>query len=104
MNAWIVGGALSLAIAGAAAAQGAHHVGGYVRQDGTYVAPHYQTNPDSTRANNWSTLGNVNPYTGAPGTRPAYPSGYAAPYQPSMGGGIRPLAPMGQPGRRAPLF
>jgi len=46
---------------------------GYTRQDGTYVQPHYQTAPNNTRQDNWSTQGNVNPYTGQFGTQPAYP-------------------------------
>ncbi|HEU4583280.1 MAG TPA: hypothetical protein VFS67_33715 [Polyangiaceae bacterium] len=44
-------------------------VRGYVRKDGTYVAPHYRSAPDGNFWNNWSTRGNVNPYTGKPGTR-----------------------------------
>lgn len=48
-------------------AQG-HYSRGYVRQDGTYVAPHYQTNPNTTRMDNYSTQGNVNPYNGRAGT------------------------------------
>lgn len=44
------------------------HVKGYVRKDGTYVQPHYRTAPDSTISNNYSTKGNVNPYTGEAGT------------------------------------
>lgn len=51
---------------------GSHGVGGYTRKDGTYVAPHRQTNPDSSKMNNWSTKGNVNPYTGKEGTKPPY--------------------------------
>lgn len=46
-----------------------HTRSGYVRQDGTYVAPSYATNPNSTRSDNYSTKGNVNPYTGKPGTK-----------------------------------
>ena len=44
-------------------------VDGYVRKDGTYVAPHYRSNPDGNPYNNWSFPGNTNPYTGkvAPG-------------------------------------
>lgn len=53
-------------------ARGSHYVRGYVRKNGTYVAPHHQTNPDSTRLNNWSSKGNVNPYTGKPGTVDPY--------------------------------
>ncbi|WP_454737174.1 hypothetical protein [Cupriavidus necator] len=51
-------------------AQGTHSVGGYVRDNGTYVQPHMQTNPNATRNDNWSTRGNVNPYTGTLGTKP----------------------------------
>jgi hypothetical protein len=46
-----------------------HYVRGYVKRDGTYVAPHFQTNPNGTKLDNWSTKGNVNPYTGQPGTK-----------------------------------
>jgi len=41
---------------------------GYTRKSGTYVAPHYRTSPDHSKSNNWSTKGNVNPYTGKRGT------------------------------------
>jgi hypothetical protein len=44
------------------------YVKGYTRKDGSYVRPHYRTAPDSKRNNNWSTQGNVNPYTGKSGT------------------------------------
>ena len=44
-------------------------VRGYYRNNGTYVQPHYRSNPDGIRSNNWSTRGNVNPYTGKRGTR-----------------------------------
>ncbi|MEO9483511.1 MAG: hypothetical protein ABJG47_08710 [Ekhidna sp.] len=39
-------------------------VKGYYRKDGTYVKPHYRSNPDGNPYNNWSYPGNVNPYTG----------------------------------------
>jgi hypothetical protein len=44
-------------------------VKGYFKKNGTYVAPHYRSNPDGIKSNNWSYPGNVNPYTGkvAPG-------------------------------------
>lgn len=45
------------------------HVRGYTRRDGTYVAPHYRSSPNSTTLDNYSTRGNVNPYTGEAGTR-----------------------------------
>jgi hypothetical protein len=48
-------------------------VRGYTRKDGTYVPPHNRTAPNSTKLDNWSTKGNVNPYTGEPGTVDPYP-------------------------------
>ncbi|MGC2234933.1 MAG: hypothetical protein WA584_02060 [Pyrinomonadaceae bacterium] len=45
------------------------YVRGYVRKDGTYVAPYYRSKRDSTTLNNWSTKGNINPYTGKRGNR-----------------------------------
>jgi hypothetical protein len=39
-------------------------VSGYYRKSGTYVAPHYRSDPDTSFSNNWSTKGNYNPYTG----------------------------------------
>ena len=53
------------------------YVQGYTRKDGTYVQPHYRSSPDSSRFNNWSSQGNVNPYTGEKGYRDPY-----APKQP----------------------
>ncbi|KRR09649.1 hypothetical protein CQ12_13800 [Bradyrhizobium jicamae] len=46
-----------------------HSVQGYTTNSGTYVAPHAATNPNSTQRDNYSATGNVNPYTGAVGTR-----------------------------------
>jgi hypothetical protein len=48
---------------------GSHYTRGYTTDRGTYVAPHYSTNPNGTKLDNWSTKGNVNPYTGKVGTR-----------------------------------
>lgn len=45
------------------------HVNGYFRSNGTYVEPHYRSSPNSTKLDNWSTKGNINPYTGAEGTK-----------------------------------
>jgi hypothetical protein len=39
-------------------------VRGYFRKDGTYVQPQYRTAPDGRFYDNWSTYGNLNPYTG----------------------------------------
>jgi hypothetical protein len=51
----------------AASAIGQVRVRGYVRKDGTYVAPHYRSSPNGTKADNYSTRGNYNPHTGKPG-------------------------------------
>jgi len=51
-------------------------VKGYTRRDGTYVRPHMRSNPDGNFGNNWSTVGNRNPYTGQWGTKRTPPSGY----------------------------
>lgn len=49
------------------------YVSGYSRANGTYVAPHYRSDADSSFNNNWSTQGNTNPYTGQAGTKtPSY--------------------------------
>lgn len=43
------------------------HVHGYFHKNGTHVKSHYRTSPDSTKNDNWSHSGNVNPYTGKKG-------------------------------------
>jgi hypothetical protein len=58
----------------------------HTRSDGTYVPSHQRTNPNSTKLDNWSTRGNVNPYNGRVGTvdpykTPATTSTYK-PYKP----------------------
>lgn len=45
------------------------HVRSYTKKDGTYVAPHQRSAPNHTKTDNYSTKGNVNPYTGKPGTK-----------------------------------
>jgi hypothetical protein len=66
------------------------YVQGYYRKDGTYVQGYHRTTPDNNPYNNFSTRGNVNPYTGQSGTvnpyqqqqvQPAYtpPPAYRAP-------------------------
>ena len=61
-------------------------VNGYMRQDGTYVQPHYRSRPNSTTQDNYSTRGNTNPYTGERGSqRNEY---NANPYGQSQGRGM----------------
>ncbi|MFZ5474179.1 MAG: hypothetical protein ACOZBV_09615 [Pseudomonadota bacterium] len=88
--------ALLILLFACGAAGADQYVRGHVRRDGTYVPPHYRTQPDSSRLNNYSTQGNVNPYTGQRGNEPlfeqpsyrpsapAYPS-YPANQQPYRG-------------------
>lgn len=44
---------------------------GYVRTNGTYVQSHFKTASNYTNRDNYSTVGNSNPYTGTSGTRAA---------------------------------
>jgi hypothetical protein len=54
-------------------AVGDHYVQGHFRSDGTYVDGHHRTDHDDSFWNNYSSLGNVNPYTGSTGTMvPSY--------------------------------
>lgn len=50
---------------------GSHSVSGYTKSNGTYVAPSHAKNPNDTKSDNWSTKGNVNPYTGKEGSKPS---------------------------------
>jgi outer membrane protein assembly factor BamE (lipoprotein component of BamABCDE complex) len=44
-----------------------HSVSPYIRRNGTFVGGHYRTNSDGSFYNNWSSSGNVNPFTGKRG-------------------------------------
>ena len=43
------------------------YVRGHTRKDGTYVEPHYRSSPDNSKFNNYSSEGNLNPYSGKEG-------------------------------------
>ena len=43
----------------------------YTRRNGKRVDSYHRTTPDRTQKNNFSTKGNVNPYTGKAGTKSA---------------------------------
>ena len=62
----------ALAFGPAMAKGGSHAVKGHVTKNGAYVAPHNATNPNGTKADNWSSKPNVNPYTGKAGTVDPY--------------------------------
>ena len=52
-----------------AMAAGSHAKRGYIKKDGTYVAPSHATNPNKPKADNYSSKGNANPFTGKEGTK-----------------------------------
>lgn len=72
--AWVLCAVMVFCLASLASAKSVK-VKGHYRKNGTYVQPHYRTAPDSSRYNNWSTKGNVNPYTGKNGNVNPYPNG-----------------------------
>ncbi|MDH7797499.1 MULTISPECIES: hypothetical protein [unclassified Beijerinckia] len=48
---------------------GSHYVQPHTNSNGSQTQGHYQTNPNNTQRDNWSSQGNTNPYTGQRGTR-----------------------------------
>lgn len=54
-------------------ADAATRVRGYYRKSGTYTQPHYRSSPNRSRWDNYSTRGNINPYSGK--------RGYTSPYK-----------------------
>lgn len=79
-----LGLATVLILIGVANAASQVRVKGYTRKDGTYVAPHYRSTPNSSRYDNYSTKGNYNPYTGKKGYVDPYGQTYPPPsYSPS---------------------
>ncbi len=75
-------------------------VKGHYKKNGTYVAPHYRSNPDSNPYNNYSYPGNTNPYTGkvAPGNTDTYLYNYYNPNKATSSGtyykNIDPVQPV----------
>jgi hypothetical protein len=49
-------------------ANGPVYVKPHVKKDGTYVPPSHRKAPNASKFDNYSTKGNVNPYTGKEGT------------------------------------
>jgi hypothetical protein len=75
----------------------AGQVRGYQRKDGTYVAPHQRSNPDSNPYNNYNFPGNYNPNTGR--TTPGNPDTYLDRYNNKGRPGsdrYEPLSPYGR--------
>lgn len=69
---------ICLIFASASNADAVVRVRGYLRKDGTYVQPHYRSDPNGNPYDNWSFPGNVNPFTGkiAPGNPDTYLQNY----------------------------
>lgn len=61
------------------------NVRGYTRKDGTYVAPHFRSDPDGSPYNNYSYPGNFNPNTGK--ITPGNPDTYLNQYYSNYSGG-----------------
>lgn len=68
-------------LAGAAGAQ--QYVQGYTTANGQYVQGYYRTAPNNTRTDNYSSQGNVNPYTGQQGTQNPYAQPQQSSYAPN---------------------
>lgn len=83
VRAFILAGAIIVPYGTASADE---YVNGYRRSNGTYVAPYERTSPNATPLDNYSTRGNVNPYTGQAGTRDPY----APHYDSGIGRGLLP--------------
>ena len=49
-------------------ADAATRVKGYIKKNGTYVAPYFKSQPDRIKINNYSTKGNINPFNGKKGS------------------------------------
>ncbi len=58
---------LSFSLTSVSNAQALQRVRGYTTKKGTYVTPHFKTSPNKTKFDNFSTKGNVNPFTGKKG-------------------------------------
>jgi hypothetical protein len=80
------------------------YVNGYYKSNGTYVQGYYRSSPDSSYNNNYSVSPNVNPYTGAVGTKkptyddkppppktPTYQPLTTSPYGSGIGGACKSL-------------
>ncbi|MGJ3194706.1 hypothetical protein [Peribacillus frigoritolerans] len=68
-NRWVFLLMILMIFGGSSQAYADVHVNGYFRKNGTYVQPHYRSDPDGVVFNNFSTFGNFNPYTGKLGTK-----------------------------------
>lgn len=77
-------------------------VNGYYKSDGTYIDGYYKTNPNPTVNDNYSTIGNQNPYTGEWGDKPRETSSNLVNIRPDIPAGnvVTPIALPFEPSMR----
>ena len=63
-------------------------VSDYTKRDGSYSSGHFRSTKDSSFSNDWTTKGNINPFTGSAGTRINPPSLYGSSRSSSFGSGL----------------
>lgn len=61
---------LAIVLMSPALVQADKFVNGYTKKDGTYVQPHYRSDSNTVKYDNYSSQGNSNPYTGQQGYKP----------------------------------
>jgi hypothetical protein len=93
-----------IAVSLAVPAHADHWVNGYTRRDGTYVQGHMQSDPNGTKLDNYSTRGNVNPYTSQPGTRDPYAVPSTPTYHPYRAPTYTPLYTPPAPSYSPPAY
>lgn len=58
---------LSYSLISVPSAEALQRVNGYTTKRGTYVAPYYKSTPNKSKFDNFSTKGNINPFSGKKG-------------------------------------
>ncbi len=58
----------SFSLASVPSVEALQGVKGYTKKNGSYVAPHYKTSPNKSKLDNFSSKGNINPFSGKMGT------------------------------------
>lgn len=59
---------LSFALVNTTSVDAAQRVKGYTKKNGTVVQPYIKSSPNKSKFDNFSTKGNINPFTGKKGT------------------------------------
>ncbi|QQG40514.1 MAG: hypothetical protein HYV37_03015 [Candidatus Levyibacteriota bacterium] len=60
--------AFSFSLVTASSVEALQKVKGYIKKNGTYVAPHFKSSPNKLKFDNFSAKGNINPFSGKKGT------------------------------------